>query len=213
MGRETLSEKAYRLIRDDIIEGRIPGESVLSERVLAEELGISRTPLRVAISQLQTQGIVDRLQNGAILVRSISVDQLIEIVNMRQKLESATAARAAGFPLTQELAGLGEDMARHIENGTTDFDTFWRDDDRFHIAVARAARFQILPEILIEYRAIARRCTLACSYDCFTDQAREHIDVINAIASGDADGAYAAMWRHFENANKRFLNSFAGPDH
>lgn len=209
MSRETLSQSAYRRIREDIVEGRIPAESVLSERVLAEGLGISRTPLRTAISQLEKEGAVDRLSNGAILVRSVTVDQLIEIVKMRQQLESATAARAAQFPLTVELATIGEKMQHHAENDGVDFETFWRDDERFHIAVARAARFKILPTILTEHRAMARRCTLTRSYDSFTDQALEHIDIFEAIARGDADGAHAAMWQHFTNANSRFLNSFS----
>ena len=56
---------------------------------------------------------------------------------------------------------------------------------------------------------MARRCTLTRSYDSFTDQALEHIDILEAIARGDADGAHAAMWQHFTNANSRFLNSFS----
>lgn len=210
MVRETLSEAAYRRIKGDIVEGNIPEETVLSERVLAEGLGISRTPLRTAISLLENEGVVDRLTNGAILVRSVTVDQLVEIVKMRQLLESRTAARAARYPLTLELATLYEDMQLKVENNEMDFDEFWQDDERFHIAVARAARFELIPEILREYRAVALRSKLIRSHDNFGEQIKEHIGIVEAITRGDADGAHSAMWQHFAKANSRFLESFAG---
>lgn len=210
MSRTTLSQTAYLHVREDIVEGRIPEESVLSERELAERLGISRTPLRTAISRLEKEGVVDRLTNGAILVRSVAVDQLIEIVIMRQQLESATAARAARYPPTSDLAALRVDMQRHIEDGSIDFDAFWEIDERFHIAVARAARFTLLPAILAEQRTVARRCTLTRSYDSYSAQFREHNTIIDAITRGEVDGAHTAMWLHFKNARNRFLSTFSG---
>lgn len=210
MSGETLSQAAYRRLKDDIVQGRTPAESVLSERGLAEDLGISRTPLRTALSQLENEGVIDRLKNGVILVRSVTVEQLFEIVKLRQQLESAAAARAAGYPPTQELAGLRDEMQAFATGTHTGFDAFWAADERFHMAVARAARLEILPGILAEQRAIARRCTLTRTYDTFTDQAREHVEIIDAIDQGDAEAAHAAMWQHFEHVRDRFLQTFSG---
>lgn len=210
MTRETLSQTAYNRIKDDIAQGRIPEESVLSERVLADSLGISRTPLRTAMSQLEKEGVIDRLNNGVVLVRSVSVEQLIEIVKMRQKLESAAAGRAASYPLPQELADLRAEMQRLRNGSGTDFDIFWEADERFHTAVARAARLTLLPDILAEHRAVARRCSLTRTYDSFTDQADEHIAIIDAIERGDAAGAQDAMWQHFTHVRGRFLQTFSG---
>lgn len=210
MSGETLSQTAYQRLKDDIVQGRIEAESVLSERGLAEDLGISRTPLRTALSQLENEGVIDRLKNGVILVRSVTVEQLFEIVKLRQQLESAAAARAAGYPMTAEMAELREEMQRITEGRETAFDAFWEVDERFHMAVARAARLNILPAVLAEQRAIARRCTLTRTYDTFTEQAREHVEIIDAIAAGDAEAARAAMWRHFEHVCDRFLQTFSG---
>jgi DNA-binding GntR family transcriptional regulator len=210
MTRETLSQSAYRLIKDDILTGRIKEEAVLSERVLAESLNISRTPLRIAISQLEKEGMVDRLDNGVILVRSVTVEQLIEIVKMRQKLESAAAARAANHPLSPELKELRLEMVKYSSATHTNFDAFWNADERFHAAVARAARFTLLPGILAEQRTVSRRCSLTRTYNSFTDQAREHVDIIDAIDAGDNTAAYDAMWAHFTNARSRFLQTFSG---
>lgn len=210
MSGETLSDTAYRRLKSDISEGRIAAESVLSERGLAENLGISRTPLRTALSQLENEGVIDRLKNGVILVRSVTVEQLFEIVTLRQQLESAAAARAAGFPIPPELSDLRSEMQRFVEGGETAFDTFWEVDERFHMAIARAARLTLLPDLLAEQRAIARRCTLTRTYDSFTEQAREHVEIIDAIGAGDGDGARTAMWRHFDHVRERFLHTFSG---
>lgn len=210
MSGETLSQTAYRQLKADIVQGRIEAESVLSERGLAEDLGISRTPLRTALSQLENEGVIDRLKNGVILVRSVTVEQLFEIVKLRQQLESAAAARAAGYPMTPELTALRREMQSIVEGAEIPFDAFWEADERFHMAVARAARLNIFPAILAEQRAIARRCTLTRTYDSFTDQAREHVEIIDAIAAGDPKAARAAMWRHFEHVSERFLQTFSG---
>ena len=210
MSGETLSQSAYRRLKEDIVEGRIPAESVLSERGLADSLGISRTPLRTAVSRLEAEGVLDRLPNGVILVRSITVEQLMEIVKMRQLLESAAAGRAAGFPMTPDLASSRDEMQALAEGEAVVFDRFWEKDEVFHMAVARAARLALLPDILVEQRAIARRCSLTRTYDSFRDQAREHVAIADAIADGDAPRAHAAMWHHFDNVRARFLQTFGG---
>ncbi|MDH6234596.1 DNA-binding GntR family transcriptional regulator [Mesorhizobium soli] len=205
MSSETLAQAAYSRIKQDILQGRIKPDTVLSERELAEQQGISRTPLRSALSRLEREHVISRLQNGVLLVRSVSVEQLIEIVQLRQALESAAAARAAEFGLTAELAGLREVMTAYANGRNVAFDDFWAEDDKFHLAVARAARLELLPAILAEQRAIARRCTITRTHDSFADQAREHIAVIDAIAAGDGVAARAAMSLHFENVRARFL--------
>jgi DNA-binding GntR family transcriptional regulator len=203
---ETLAQAAYRRIKQDILQGRIKPDTVLSERELAEHLGISRTPLRSSLSRLERERVISRLQNGVLLVRSVSVEQLIDIVHLRQALEGAAAERAAQFGVTPELAGLRAVMAAYARGRNVAFDDFWTEDDRFHLAVARAARLELLPAILAEQRAIARRCTITRVHDRFADQAREHIAVIDAIAAGDGEAARAAMDVHFENVRTRFLD-------
>ncbi|MFC7705548.1 GntR family transcriptional regulator [Plastorhodobacter daqingensis] len=202
---ETLAQRAYARIRQDLLEGFIAPDTVLSERALAARSGISRTPLRSALSRLEREGVIARLENGAILVRSVSFEHLLEIVQLRQALESAAAGRAAQAGMTPELAAIRDVMAEYAEGRSTAFDEFWAEDDRFHDAVARTAGLRLLPGILTEQRATARRCTITRTHDRFADQAREHIAVIDAIARGDAAAAGAAMALHFDNVRARFL--------
>lgn len=205
MTGETLSQSAYRRLRDDIVEGRIAPNTIVTERQLAERLGISRTPLRSALSVLEREQVIERMANGALLVRRVSVEHLLEIFQLRQILESAAAERAAEFGITPELAAIREGQRRYLEVDRIDFETFWHDDGDFHFAVATAARLALLPGLLAEQRAIVRRSTVISHNTTFADQAREHIAVIDAIEARDPVAARAAMSHHFDQMRARTL--------
>jgi DNA-binding GntR family transcriptional regulator len=209
MTSETLSQSAYRRIKSDILAGHIAPNTVLSERDLAEKLGISRTPLRSALSRLERENVIDRLANGALLVRSVTAEQLLEIVQLRQILERSAAARAARFGMTPELGESREAMMRYLGDSKATFEDFWRDDEHFHRAVAMAARLTLLPELLAEQRAIVRRSTIIQTHDNFAEQAGEHLTVIDAIERGDVERARAAMGLHFDNMRMRTIGSLS----
>lgn len=207
MSGETLSKGAYRRLRDDIIKGRIAPNTILSERALAERLDISRTPLRSALSMLEREQVIERMSNGAVLVRQISVEQLLDIFQLRQILESAAAGRAAEQGITPDLLAIRSRQETYLQDTQSQFESFWKDDGDFHQAVSAAARFSLLPKLLAEQRAIVRRSTVVHSDTTFTDQAREHIEVIDAIAARNPQEARAAMARHFDQMCMRTLNS------
>lgn len=209
--RETLSQQAYKDIKKRILDGAFSAGELLTERVLAEDSGISRTPLRSAISRLENEGILSRLANGTLMVRPVMVEQLLEIVQIRRLLESAAAARAACFPMTPALRKSREVMRAYAGGRDAAFDQFWLDDEDLHIAVAVASRLRLLPAMLSEMRSTARRCTITRSHDRFEEQALEHIAIIDAIEAGDAAGASAAMERHFDSVRIRFLAWLARP--
>jgi DNA-binding GntR family transcriptional regulator len=207
--KETLTQQFYRDLKQRILEGRFSSDEMLTERTLALEFGISRTPLRAAISRLEKENVISRLPNGALMVRQVSIEQLLEIVQIRRLLEGAAAARAATFPLTPDLVESRRCMQAYAEGGDIAFDNFWLDDDAFHLAVAHAAELPLLATMLTEMRSIARRCTITRTHDRFDQQAREHIDVIDAIEAGNSDAAQAAMEVHFDSVRTRFLGWLA----
>lgn len=209
MTSETLAMNAYLRLREDIISGRVGPSAVLSERDLADTFGISRTPLRSALSRLEGEGLIERLANGALLVRAVTVEKLLEILRLRQALEGAAAARAAEFCLTADLRQ-ARDAAQRFIDRPADFESFWQEDERFHMAVATAARLVLLPAILADQRAIVRRSTIIRNHARFCEQSREHIAVIDAIAARDPEAARAAMSRHFEAMQTRSLSMLSG---
>jgi DNA-binding GntR family transcriptional regulator len=209
--KETLAQQAYKDVKQRILEGAIKAGDLLTERTLAIESGISRTPLRAAISRLQKEGVVSRLANGTLMVLPVTVEQLLEIVQVRRLVEGAAAARAAERPMTAALGQSRQIMQAYVEGKDVAFDRFWMDDDAFHEAVAEAADLHLLPAMLREMRSIARRCTITRTYDRFAEQAAEHIAVINAIEAHDPAAAAAAMEAHFDSVRGRFLRWLARP--
>ncbi|PYE24058.1 GntR family transcriptional regulator [Rhizobium sp. PP-F2F-G20b] len=203
--KETLTQQIYRDLKQRILEGRFSSEDMLTERTLALESGISRTPLRAAISRLEKEDVISRLPNGALMVREVTVEQLLEIVQIRRLLEGAAAAKAATHAITPALLASRDAMRAYADGGDIAFDRFWLDDDAFHDAVAHAAGLPLLATMLTEMRGIARRCTITRTHDRFDQQAREHLDVIDAIATKDEAAARAAMERHFDSVRARFL--------
>lgn len=203
--KETLTQQVYRDLKQRILEGTFSSGDMLTERTLAADSGISRTPLRAAISRLEKEDVISRLPNGALMVRPVTVEQLLEIVQIRRLLEGAAAARAATRPMTPALLASREQMRRYTEGGDIAFDSFWQEDDVFHLAVAEAAGLPLLASMLTEMRGIARRATITRSHDRFDQQALEHIAVIDAIEARDEAAARAAMEVHFDSVRTRFL--------
>ena len=219
MMREPLSSRAYSLIKRDILEGRIATETVLNERALSAKYGLSRTPLRTALSRLAREGIVRKLDGGTLLVRSVSVEQFLQIIDLRRMLESAAAARAAERGLTEGIRRESDSLLAYADGRRSSFDVFWEQDERFHLEVARAAGLRLLPGILSEHREIARRCTIGRRLDRFDEQAQEHLAILAAIEGTDPVAAQGAMDTHLRNTRARFVESLStgrspsgGPD-
>lgn len=207
--KETLAQQVYRDLKKRILKGQLSSEDMLTERTLALESGISRTPLRAAISRLEKENVISRLPNGALMVRPVTVEQLLEIVQIRRLLEGAAAEKAASMPFSEELSKSRERMRYFTSGGDIEFDLFWVDDDAFHNAVAHAAGLPLLASMLTEIRSIARRCTITRTHDRFDQQALEHIAVIDAIEARDGVAARTAMEIHFDSVRTRFLGWLA----
>lgn len=207
--KETLAQQVYRDLKQRILEGQLSADDVLTERTLALESGISRTPLRAAISRLEKESVITRLPNGALMVRPVTVEQLLEIVQVRRLLEGAAAEKAASMPFSEDLFRSRERMRSFTGGGDIAFDLFWVDDDAFHDAVAHAAGLPLLASMLTEMRSVARRCTITRTHDRFDQQALEHIAVIDAIEARDGVAARAAMDMHFDSVRSRFLGWLA----
>jgi DNA-binding GntR family transcriptional regulator len=201
--KETLAQQVYRDLKQRILEGQFSSDEMLTERTLALESGISRTPLRAAISRLEKENVISRLPNGALMVRPVTVEQLLEIVQVRRLLEGSAAERAASLSQSRER------MRYFTSGGDIEFDLFWIDDDAFHNAVAHAAGLPLLASMLTEMRSIARRCTITRTHDRFDQQALEHIAVMDAIEARDGAAARAAMEVHFDSVRTRFLGWLA----
>jgi DNA-binding GntR family transcriptional regulator len=100
--------RAYEEIRQAIVEGRYSAGQRLVEKSLAEEFQVSRTPVREALRALESEGLVVSLPNKGAVVRSLSAQDVYDIYDLRVRLESLAAERAARDPRPDQLAVLEE---------------------------------------------------------------------------------------------------------
>lgn len=95
IGRMRASERAYEALREDILEWRLVPGTVLAEVEQSERLGVSRTPLREALSRLTAEGLTAAAGGSGMVVTDISLEAIDELFELRETLECRAAALAA----------------------------------------------------------------------------------------------------------------------
>ncbi len=93
----TLAERVFEVVREQIVTGRLVGDTPIRQDALAAELGVSKIPLREALGRLEQEGLLVSQANRGYFVRPMSAEQAAEIYALRLSIEPAAAAHAAGI--------------------------------------------------------------------------------------------------------------------
>lgn len=201
-----LTENTVQRLREMILSGELPAGTHLQERSFAERLGVSRTPIRAAISQLITEGLVTRETRGAPTVSRISVSEVVEILHVRRLLECEAARQAAtvNSPAGEWLA-FKEKIHNYLEGQRPDRVEHADFDFEFHMHIARTAGSKLLMEMIKGLKMKTRIFDQGEIPERFEPGAREHLAIIDAILARDPAAAEAAMRRHIENVREAIL--------
>jgi DNA-binding GntR family transcriptional regulator len=212
------SDRAYRLIRGEILAGNLsPGEQ-LREEQLAESCGVSRTPIREALRRLEVERYVRRSDSQRTFVTEWSFDEVEESFALRTLLEGRAAARAATRISEAELARLdGHNMAiaRAIQAPTLDVVAFLDHNRRFHAIVLEAAGSANLSQMLtgiVEQPVVART---ARQYDArqIGRSLAEHEELVVAFRRRDPVWAEAVMTAHIRRAFHAYSDAYRAFGH
>lgn len=204
--RETVCEALRDAIRRGILE---PGERLM-EVQLAEELGISRTPVREAIRKLEQEGYVIMMPRRGTYVSSLSVHDVKEIFEIRTALESLSTTLATMRIEPEELEKLRTlliEIEGHIKR--KDIDKIVATDIEFHGLLYQVSRNERLVTIISNLKEqLARFRTLSMSYPGRLQKTlEEHRAMVEAIAAGDVDAARDAAEHHMEQAEETLLKA------
>jgi DNA-binding GntR family transcriptional regulator len=216
--RDSLARRRQRPlvleVRDElermILHGEIPGGERLNEAVLAEQLGVSRGPVREAARSLEREGLVRTVANDGVYVRSLSVDEVLELYDLRAMIAGylcGRTAKRADVEVGCELAGYVAQMDSAIAKG--DEPQYFELNLAFHDRIAEAAgaeRARTLYTALGKEVRLMRRRVLSGSASLKQSNA-EHAAIAEAIATGDATRARALGAAHHENAKERLLET------
>lgn len=209
-GHALVDEIAAR-IRARIMNGDIPIGAQLRQAELANDFGVSRTPVREALRQLQTGGLIDVVPNRGAVVRVPAPWEVREAYEVRAELEALAAARAVSRISQVELDRLrtanqemydrsrGEGVNRALDSR--------QENDIFHITIAQVAANTRLARSIEEINETFPRnvsAQLLVNDDRHREENfHEHVRIIEAIERGDADEARAEMRAHVLGAGEQ----------
>lgn len=153
----TLADRAYDHVRNEILCGRLSVGSVVAEGTVAEELGISKTPVREALQSLRRDGLLELGPRRQVIVRGFSDEHRREIVDVRIALESLSVRRACERMTIEQIDQLRLlliQQKRAVD--AHDEDRFIELDERFHLHIAAGADLPTVERFLAQLRGFVR---------------------------------------------------------
>ena len=202
----SLSEQAYRSLRDQLIMLEIRPGDAINDSALAASLGIGRTPVREALKRLESDHLVVSYPRRGTFATRVDFTELADISEIRQLLEPLAAQRAArnaSAPMRARLRNLAADIARS-EPGDSDQHELMRFDIKVHRQIYAAAGNSHLEDVLIRYDNLATRiwCLVLDKIPSVAGHITEHVNLLDAIADGDGELSAALALEHVTNFEK-----------
>lgn len=205
-----LQSHAYSELRRLIVSGEFPPGTFLSERQLAAQLNMSKTPVHVALERLESEGFVTISAQQGIVVKGMSVEDIIDHYELREAIESWTVRRLAGKLKPTQIDELQKNLASQ-KRAVTDNDLhhFIHLDEQMHVQLASYLGNR---EILSAMERLRDKIHQVILRVTDTDRARpaestaEHEAILSALISGPSDLAAQLMMVHLEAGKRRILN-------
>lgn len=213
----TAKEKAYSFLKQLIIEGAIKGGEFINERQVAESIGVSRTPIREAISRLKSENFVSVVAGRGAFANHISLQDVQSMFDLREALECLAvrlaSERGSENPLfLRRIKDFHDGFERYVESvadNESDLNEELAINRDFHFAIAEAAENRYLAQMLTNLNDLDERIRISTSRVRARDQsmAQEHLAIATALLDGDRDGAVELMRRHIAAARESALKS------
>ncbi len=203
----TLAEEIRRILADEIARGNIAPGVALEEAELARKFGVSRTPVREAIRQLEALGLAEARPRRGAIVAAITKRRLDEMFAVMTELESLCAREAAVKMLPRERARLTEVHTKSAECVTRgDVEKYYEANDVFHDLIYAGAHNEFLAELTVSVRqrvAAFRRVQFSGA-GRLAGSHEEHGRVVEAILKHDGPGAASAMREHISTVRDAY---------
>ncbi|WP_455816688.1 GntR family transcriptional regulator [Pseudomonas cerasi] len=205
MKTASLSEQVYGLLKELILERKIPGNSEMSESRLAEELQVSRTPMREALVRLAGEGLLERRGARSYTVRSVDIKEYLDTMALREMLEAEAVNKALDKITPQTLDALLEELHALME--TDQENLFWRYDEKLHSTIADASGNVVLANVLQGLRVNVRLFRLHSPLHRQQENHSEHLDLLSAMRAGDRERSLTSIRNHIANLRNDVMAS------
>ena len=187
-----------------MLQGALAGK--VTERYLAEQLDMSRAPVREAMRELVNDGLLERTSSRIVVVRQLNLDEIEEIYRIRTMLEAQAAALAAERSTEKELRHFRELHRLMLEAAKNDdFEGYYLLNIDFHRAIHVAANSPRLAAIIeqVMKESLLLRSRGLVDNENLDRSSQEHAQMISAFESRDAELASLFMTRHIAGGLRR----------
>ena len=212
-GSASLEARVYNELREAILSEEFKKGEWLTEHMLTQKLGVSRTPVRSALQRLAEDGLVLMTPNRGAAVIGITKEDLVDIYRIRMRLEglaSAMAAEKITDEQKQKLAETVELSEFYIQKQDTE--RIKELDTVFHRTIYEASGSRMIGRILSDLHSNTKayRRQSLCVPGRLSKTLEEHKEILNAILTGNAAEAEALTSAHIERALENMLLVLAG---
>ncbi len=206
----SLADQVFEKLENDIISGFYPRGELLTELKLVEQLGVSRTPIREALRRLEQERLIRDTGKGS-LVLGITLEDLVDIMEIRCRIEGLAAYYA-----TKNITPEGLETLRSITelqdfyHGKNDLEKLRQMDDQFHLGIYELCGRSVIRDTLqpLHRKAQRYRRQSIDEPERRAKSVREHREIFDAIAAGDAQLAQKLTTDHIANAQKNMIERF-----
>ena len=201
-GRHLSATELVEVLRNAIVSGHLVPNQRLVEADLAAEYGASRGNIRVALSELSVEGLVERMQNRGARVRAVSVDEAVEITEVRAALEALCARKAAERITDEQIDDLKQLAARMkdaVDRG--DRESYSECNQMLHASIISISAQQTAASTIQRLRgqAVRFQFRLARQPGRPAVSLPQHLAIIDAVCAHNPDAAADAMRVHLES--------------
>jgi len=207
-----LNQQVYERLLSAILNSKLTSSTQLDERVLAREYGISRTPIRSAISQLVSQGLVEYFPYRGNFVRHWTKKEINDLFDVRTALEILAIELAIPKLSNEDLVKI-EHILQEVDEAyeAGDLDGFGRADGRFHNFIATLTKNETLIEMLDRISLQVQMVRTLANQDPWVVErtAEERPHILAALKARDASAAKELMRSHIEGVRSAVLDQLS----
>jgi DNA-binding GntR family transcriptional regulator len=192
------TQRAYEIIREKITTLEIPPGTHINEQALAEELEMGDVPVREALKLLVHDDLVVITPRHGLYVTEVNIPDLQQLSEMRLSLEGLSARLASQRATPDEMAVLKALRKEQAETPPEDSRRLFEVDHKFHQAIAKASHNKYLARTLENFFGLSLRLwyMVPPSIGFLPDAVEKHLELVDAIESGDGDRAEQIMRDH-----------------
>ena len=207
----SLAERAHDTLSRLVLTRQLPSGSIIVEGKLADQLQISRTPIREAILRLAAEGLLVKQGSRSYAVRRVGSVEFFQALKARELVEGEAIELAIGRVAPEQIAQIRAKVLKLGKLAKQEA-AHWDMDDCIHQLFPNAINNAVMLRMIRELRQTTRLFELKSPTGRVARDAAEHASILDAFAEGNARRARAAMLTHLRNVAAEMLAVVTGRD-